>query len=321
MSLTAVVVGLGQIGMGYDLHLDQRTNVLTHARAFAAHPAFSLVGAADPDPKRRQDFERAYGQQTFADPSLAVKILKPDVLAIAVPTQHHLDVLTAALAVHRPRFVLCEKPLAYNLEDARQILSVCEKAGSRLFVNYLRRSDPGVQEVRRRFDLGHIAQPLKGVSWYSKGLIHNGSHFLDLLQYWLGDIREFKVTNPGRVFGDDDVEPDVLVEFEGGSVHCIAAKEEHFSHYTVELVAPNGRLRYEQAGETILWQPVISSEKLQGYSVLDASEERIVSDLGRVQWHVVDQIALTISGARTSLCEGREAFRLIEHLTAIRDSV
>jgi predicted dehydrogenase len=223
--------------------------------------------------------------------------------------------------VHRPRVVLCEKPLAYNLEDARQILSVCETAGCRLFVNYLRRGDPGVQEVRRRLDVGHIAQPLKGVSWYSKGLIHNGSHFLDLLQYWLGDIREFKVTNPGRAFGQEDVEPDVLLEFAGGGVHFIAAKEEHFSHYTVELVAPNGRLRYEQGGGTILWQPVRSSETVHGYSVLDVSEERIPSDLGRVQWHVVDQIALAMSGARTSLCEGRDAFRTIEHLTAIRDSL
>lgn len=319
MRLTAAILGLGQIGMGYDLGLDQQSNVLTHARAFATHPAFSLVGAADPDPSRRRDFEQAYGQPTFADSSAAVEALKPDVLAISVPTHHHLDVLTAALAVHKPRAVLCEKPLAYDLEDARKILSICEIAGSRLFVNYIRRSDPGVREIRRRFNVGEIEQPIKGVVWYSKGLIHNGSHFLDLLHYWLGEIRRCTVTHPGRAFGPEDVEPDVLVEFAGGNVHFIAAREEHFSHYTVELVAPNGRLRYEQGGAQILWQDVRYSKDSDGYSVLDLSEETVPSDLGRVQWHVVDQMALAISGIDTSLCDARDAFRTIEHLTAIRD--
>lgn len=321
MSHTAVVIGLGQIGMGYDRSLSPEQYVLTHARAFADHPAFSLIGGVDHSPSLRADFERIYDRPVFADPVAAVRELRPDVVVVAVPTEHHLAVLTSTLAVHKPRAILCEKPLAYRLEDAHQMLEACRAAGCELFVNYLRRCDPGSQEVLRRLKAGEIVLPVKGIAWYSKGLFHNGSHFLDLLQLWLGEIQDFQVIRPGRSFGANDVEPDVSVRFSDGFVHFVAAYEEHFSHYTVELVAPNGRLRYERGGEKIIWQPVRSSSTIGDYSVLGDDEEFIPSDFDRVQWHVVDQLDLALSGGRTSLCNGHEALRTIEYLAAIKDSL
>ncbi len=321
MTHSAVVIGLGQIGMGYDLHLPPSQYALTHARAFAEHPAFSLIGGVDPSAARRAEFERIYDCPAFAEPVAAVKELRPDVVAVAVPTEHHRSALTSMLAVHKPRAVLCEKPLAYELEDAQQILAACQTAGCALFVNYLRRSDPGSQEVLRRLKAGEIALPVKGVVWYSKGLFHNGSHFLDLLQFWLGEIQDFRIIRPGRDLGAYDVEPDLSIRFSGGGVHFVAAYEEHFSHYTVELVAPNGRLRYERGGEKIIWQAVRPSSATGNYSLLGEDEEFIPSDFDRVQWHVVDHLAQALSGGQTSLCKGHEALRTIEHLAAIKDSL
>lgn len=320
MSHTAVVIGLGQIGMGYDLFLQPERYVLTHSRAFAEHPAFSLIGGVDPSPTRRADFERIYEQPSFCDPVAAVQALRPDVLAVAVPTEHHLSVLTSTLAVHKPRLVLCEKPLAYNLKDSHQILAACVEADCKLFINYLRRSDPGCQEVLRRIKTGDIRLPIKGIAWYSKGLFHNGSHFLDLLQFWLGEIQNFQVTHSGRSFGSNDIEPDVSISFSGGIVHFVATNEENFSHYTVELVAPNGRLRYERGGEKIVWQSAHPSP-VGDYSILGEDEEFIPSDFDRIQWNVVDQLALALSGSPTSLCTGNEAFRTVEHLAAVKDSL
>ena len=42
--LSALVLGLGKIGMGYDLGLDPNVYALTHARAFQQHPDFQLAG-------------------------------------------------------------------------------------------------------------------------------------------------------------------------------------------------------------------------------------------------------------------------------------
>jgi predicted dehydrogenase len=307
--------------MGYDFSLQPDKHVLTHARAFAEHPAFSLVGGVDPSPTRRIEFETIYKCTSFSDPVAAVQQLKPDVLAVAVPTEHHLFVLQSTLAHHTPRIVLCEKPLAYNLSDARQIVSACELSGCKLFVNYHRRSDPGGQEIYRRIRNGGIRLPVKGIAWYSKGLFHNGSHFIDLLKYWLGDIQDFRIARAGRIVGSDDIEPDVSISFSGGIVHFVAADEECFSHYTVELVAPNGRLRYDRGGEKIVWQRAHSSHTVGGYSTLGEDEEIISSDFDHIQRHVVDQLALVLSGGKASLSTGNEALRTVEHLAAIRDSL
>ena len=37
--------------------------------------------------------------------------------------------------------------------------------------------------------------PIKGVCWYSKGLLNNGSHFINLLEFWLGDYVSNKRLN------------------------------------------------------------------------------------------------------------------------------
>ena len=43
MTIGVLIIGLGQIGMASDLKLDDRQHVYTHARAFAKHPAFTLL--------------------------------------------------------------------------------------------------------------------------------------------------------------------------------------------------------------------------------------------------------------------------------------
>ena len=67
MSTGTLIVGLGRIGMGYDAEGDGDSSVRSHARAFGSHPAFHLVGGVDPDPRRRQRFERELGPRAFPD--------------------------------------------------------------------------------------------------------------------------------------------------------------------------------------------------------------------------------------------------------------
>lgn len=321
MTFGALVVGLGQIGMCYDLALDPDKLILTHSRAFQQHPEFRLLGGVDPDPERRRLFEDHYGSPAYADIETAVKCQQPDIVSVSVPTPRHLEAVRSILQSGPPAAILCEKPLSYELEEARVMLEVCADRGCRLYANYIRRSDPGVLEVKRRLEDRRIACPVKGVAWYSKGLFHNGSHFLNLLQYWLGDVQAFRVVEPGRLLDGLDPEPDLVVSFANGTIYFVAAQEEHFSHYTVELIAPNGRLRYEQGGARISWQATAKDAACAGYTVLNATEEIIQTDLGRIQWHVADQLAASLQGREARICTGVDALRTLESLTAIRASL
>lgn len=321
MTFNTLVVGLGQIGMGYDLNLDPDVYALTHARAFQRHPDFQLVGGVDPDLDRRRLFEKHYGAPAFADVESAAKALQPDVVAIATPTAEHHASVRSVLASGLPTAILCEKPLAYQQDEAREIVEATAKQGCKLFVNYMRRSDRGVVEVKRRLNEGLIGHPIKGVAWYSKGLFNNGSHFLNLLQYWLGEVTDFRILAPGRLWDGLDPEPDVAVTFKLGTMFFLAAREEDYSHYTVELVAPNGRLRYEQGGERIFWQGTVKDAACEGSTILDPVGETIETDFTRVQWHVVDQLAASLHGGQAHICSGAEALQTLEILAEIKSKL
>lgn len=313
-----LIVGLGQIGMGYDLELEPDTVVLTHARAFSTYPGFRLVGGVDPLRHRCELFEKHYGCYSSTDLTTALGQTAPDVVVIASPTQQHGAVLRAVLEQSRPRLILCEKPLSFDLDEARSMTVDCKAHDCLLYVNYVRRSEPGALEVKRRLMEGLIGTPVKGVAWYSKGLFNNGSHFFNLLEFWLGGMKGFKIIEPGRLWDGVDPEPDVQVTFDHGTVNFLAAREECFSHHEIELVAQNGRLRYEQGGGKISWQAAVVDTTVEGYTVLSPAGETILSESLRSQWHVANQMADCLAGRRADACSGAAAIQTLESLTAIR---
>ncbi|MFA5824703.1 MAG: Gfo/Idh/MocA family oxidoreductase [Gallionellaceae bacterium] len=312
-----LIIGLGQIGMGYDLALDPDEAIYSHARAFSAHPAFELSCAVDPNESQRDQFIQHYSQPAYADLESALNEKAASVVVIASPTVNHSKTLATVLANSNPKVILCEKPLAYDLNEARRMVEACEKSGVKLFVNYIRRTDPGAIEVKHLIDRGEIVGPIKGVVWYSKGFLHNGSHFFNLLEFWLGAFVKAKMLDAGRVLGERDYEPDVQVEFERGKVVFLAAREEAYSHYTIELVSPAGRLRYEKGGELIVWQSTQSDEKISSYNVLRDVPDIIPNDMNRYAWNVADHLAEAIAGKPHSLCTGRQALHTLEAMHQI----
>lgn len=313
-----LVVGLGQIGLGYDLELDPDAYVLTHARAFHTHQGFQLVGGVDPSRQRRELFEKSYRCYSGDDLAVALRQTEPDVVAIAAPTQQHGAVLRSVLEQAKPRLILCEKPLSFNLDEARSMVAACKARSCLLYVNYMRQSEPGALEVKRRLMQGLIGIPVKGVAWYTKGLVHNGSHFFNLLELWLGEMKGFKIIEPGRLWDSVDPEPDFQVTFDHGTVNFLAAREECFSHHEIELVAQNGRLRYEQGGRKIVWQAAVNDPAVEGYTVLSSVCETITSESNRSQWHVANQLAACLAGRNADVCSGAAALRTLESLTAIK---
>lgn len=317
MSKGCMVIGLGRIGMEYDLNISVDEAVFTHTRAFSIHPEFELLGAVDPSAEKRSMFTQKYAKPAFVDITEALQCTNPQIVVIASPTDYHKAILEEVLNFSKPLAILCEKPLAYNISDARLMVELCEQKGVSLFVNYVRRSEPGSIEVCNRIKKGLIETPIKGIVWYTKGFLHNGSHFFNLLEFWLGTYHRSTIISEGRIWQGIDSEPDVFVEFENGSITFLSAWEESFSHYTIELLSPSGRLRYENGGEYIEWQNINLDSRFPDYSVLRYPPEIIPNSMYKYQWHVADQLAKALSGQAASICIGGEALTTLEYMNQI----
>ena len=303
--------------MGYDLDLDPNVEIFSHARAISLHPYFELAGAVDSSNLQRSIFEKYYNCPTFDNISAAIMALRPTVVIIASPTETHADILNQVLSQAKPKVIMCEKPLAYDLVEACQMVNACDEKGINIFVNYPRRSDPGIIEVKRRIIENKICLPIKGIAWYSSGFLHNGSHYFNLLEFWLGNFIGFKLIDSGRLCNGMDSEPNVEVYYEGGSVVFISAWNEPFSHSSLELLSQSGRLSYERNGLSIEWQSLVPDPSFAGDNILNPSIEIIDDGSKQYQWHVLNQLAEIFKGNYNTLCTGHQALTTLHSMHEI----
>lgn len=132
-----------------------------------------------------------------------------DFVAIATPTVYHAPMTLAALDAGA--HVLCEKPTAMNADEARQMLERADALGRVHAIGHELRFNPNRRKIRQLLADGALGQvrhvnivnisstwgdPASRPSgdWWSLAemgggrLGANGSHQIDLLRYWMGDI-------------------------------------------------------------------------------------------------------------------------------------
>lgn len=308
--LNAVVLGLGNIGMSYDFGVGSNETVATHVRAFSIHPNVNLVTAVDPDPERRRIFEEVTGKRAHPTVHSIDKEDRINLVAIATPTNEHLKSVKQAVdAFGRLQIILCEKPLHIETNLSGRIVELCDSNEVQLFVNYVRRCEPAAQEIARRIRRGEVHTPMVGVAHYVKGLRHNGSHLLDLLATWLGPIGGFEVSSVGRRLPDADMEVNVEFNFQCGRVNFINLPHEDYDVSGVELIGPNGTLRYGY-DQTATWTwSRRHVGKLQESAATQV--ESLPFDLMRYQEYVTDCLVKESHSIPTPLCTGRQANDLV----------
>jgi scyllo-inositol 2-dehydrogenase (NAD+) len=81
-----------------------------------------------------------------------------DAVVIATPDKFHAAAVKTAAAAGKD--ILCEKPLALTLADARELLEAVSKAGVRLQVGFMRRYDSAYVAAMAHIQAGAIGVPV-----------------------------------------------------------------------------------------------------------------------------------------------------------------
>ena len=187
---SVLIIGLGNIGMGYDLHDNSKEIILSHAKSFSFNHNFKLLGGVDLKIKNIRNFEKIYKVQGFTSIKEAMNTLSPIVVIIASPTEFHYINIKEVFEYGEPKIVLCEKPLSYKLKESHEIVNLFKNKETRLFVNYFRRVLPGNLEILSLLNSNTSFQILfKGVCIYSKGLFNSACHFINLFQFFLVKLK------------------------------------------------------------------------------------------------------------------------------------
>jgi predicted dehydrogenase len=137
-------------------------------------------------------------------------VARDDVEALAVCTPPHLHAQISIAAMKMGKHVLCEKPLARNVDEGREMLRAARDSGVRLKCGFNLRHHPAIRQARQWCEAGNIGEidwirgrygiggrPGYAQEWRAKAevsgggqLMDQGIHLLDLCRWFLGDFAE-----------------------------------------------------------------------------------------------------------------------------------
>ncbi len=252
--LRVAVVGVGRMGM---THAENLAHRVRGARLVAV--TTSSAERAD-EVRRRCGAVSVYGE---IDHLLEGERL--DAVVISSSTSAHVANIEscAAAGLH----VLCEKPLALDLEGCRRAARSAKTAGIQLMLGHVRRFDSGYQEAKEMIGSGAIGRPLiyRSISGdmdppppefadlcVSGGLILDSMYHDLYLGRWLMDDEVTRVFGEGGALVDEavgavgDVDNAVLsVRFKGGGMGTLtASRTTRYGHdLRAEVIGEEGAVQ------------------------------------------------------------------------------
>jgi predicted dehydrogenase len=199
--------GIGVVGAGFivrDCHLVSyneagfRTLAITSRTEAVAREVAELRGVPRVHPTL---------EALLDDPEI-------EVVDVAVPPAEQPAVVRRIIDHPRKvRGILAQKPLAFTLSEARELVSACEAAGIALQVNQNMRYDHSVRALKALLDRGVLGDPVLAtielraiphwMPWARDGrslaTFIMSIHHLDTFRYWLGE--------PARVLASTRPDP------------------------------------------------------------------------------------------------------------------
>jgi predicted dehydrogenase len=200
--------------------------------AIQAEPRSNLYGIVTRDPAKAAPFQAKVW--TTLDEALRDSAI--DAVYVATPVSLHAPQTIQSLRAGR--HVLCEKPVALNYAEAKNMTEVAVQMGRTLGIAYYRRMYPKIQRAKALVEQGAIGRPvlaqLLNHYWYDESghgpwrldpklagggpLYDIASHRIDVLNFLFGRPTRASahLANAVHRYGVEDCAT-VLVEYENGA--------------------------------------------------------------------------------------------------------
>ena len=195
-------IGVGILGTGFARS--------TQIPCFQATPGFEVVGILSRNMTRAYDLAKEFGlRRAFDDLDRMLAVPEIELVAVSTPPDLHLPQTLAALRAGK--HVLCEKPTALHAGEAAEMLLAARASGKLHLLDHELRFNPRrrrlVELIQEGF-LGRVytieyrmagafrVDPSRPWSWWSDetrggGVLGAlGSHAIDAIRSWVGEIRE-----------------------------------------------------------------------------------------------------------------------------------
>jgi len=310
-----------------------RAKPCTHAGAFTLHPNTAIFAGCDIDKERLGIFGKRWGvKRLYEDYHEMLKKERLDIVSIAAWTEHHRDMAIAA-AESGVRGIYCEKPIAVNLEQAREMVAACKKNRVRLVIGHERRWDPYYRKAKELINKGVIGDirtivgnalsdspPDLPVDKYGGGpMFHDGTHLTDLLRFFAGDAEWVSGYDERTKDGYIEKTALGLIHFKNGA-HAIVegGGVRKYFNFELDIQGSEGRILIGNGiKELYVTKP---SRRFSGFKELERVEfpdpgEEINPFLG-----AVEDLIVSMNNGHESVSSGEDGKAALEIIMAIYKS-
>lgn len=247
---------------GFGLHGTRRL-----MPGFALAQKCQVTAISRRDPKKATDTAREYGiAHAFTSTDELCRCPDVDAVYVTSPDVCHLADVLAAVRAGKP--VLCEKPMAMNAEECRQMVDTARKADVLLGVAHVFRFEQSTARFRQHISEGAIGRPVMarvefcylgsghGRAWlYNRAIAAGGPitdvgvHCIDTLRYVLQDdpVRVSAVGRSDKDSGNVEAVAALTLEFSQGTLATVMVSTRADYRTPLEIVGETGVLRAQDA--------------------------------------------------------------------------
>lgn len=307
--MKSIVIGLGEVGMGYDYNQSKNNFINTHSQSISLNKSFILSAGVDLIKKRRSNFEKKFNKPAYKSISQAIKKIKPKLVVIAVPTKKHFEVFNKVAKDKNVRFIICEKPMSNSLFTAEKMLQSAFKKKKILIVNYFRNFEPGCIKMLKYVKNGNLGKHTIINIDYFKGIFNNGSHFINLLNQFLGKPKKIEILKNNSFWKKWDPEPDFKVFYDNGVAKFNLVKNKKNKFCKMIIKGDKGTLSYLNNGKKI----VITKKNKKVFT--------IPNQINLNQKFVLQNLENYVFKKSKILCDGNSALDTMKVLNQINKKI
>lgn len=315
----AALIGCGRIGAGC-LGVGQ-SRLQSHAAAYEACQRTELVAASDLDDealacvRQRWNVERLY-----RDAREMLEVEEPEFVSVCTPAASHLALMREVVATGSVKGVVLEKPVAPTANESAEIVTLVEESGVTVAVNYGRRYASGYRTMAEALRRGRYGDVQHVQAVYTKGIVNNGSHVLDLLRLLFGEPSGFTVLSVADPAAED---PDVgfRVVYEGRFDAWVAcADASRYNVFDMDVLGTRGRVRVTDLGHRLEHYTVKDTQEAYGFRQLAIEPDVRDTGLDGATEHAIQDVLDARMEGRSPLCTLRDAGLALSMALEIADA-
>ena len=273
---SALLIGAGKIGAGFDNIATYDGPSLSHLRALQHSVNVEHVDIVDPDedclagvrdrPKVRKCFT-TLDKQVLVDPG---------VIVIASPAPTHAGLLSLISEINTSDCpIICEKPATSSATDLAIIDRLPSHFKNRVFVNYSRQWSIDHEQIGELI-AGQKMGSLNLVRCiYDKGILNNGVHLINFLKTLLGNQIELAwVGDP--IFDHGPENPTLSLKLTFGSVPAfiIGNDARNYSIFEMKFYFDGGTIELLDSGRELVMENPKQHTVFQNYTILKQTTRR-----------------------------------------------